>query len=998
MNIDKEVKQLKKKYPALYKKYRGQFFKWYQERIVRFSKWRKSTLKQNKAWKKRIKKRVPLYKNKLVMFLESVIKRERLSEGQPEDLLNRQVYAKKIAEVIEKRHDKGTQRHRDERNIIFAVSGKWGSGKTRILELLEPLLIDKGFKVVWFNTWNYSQEPISLKRAFLKALAEDLESDLDLSGLEQDSTELKFSVKKLARFFSFLIPLFLFATALLFIKETVFASSLTSYFMAYIGYIGKAIDILISSEVVQLLIIPVAIFLLTEVFTLKQTASKISTAEEFRSKFEELVKDEAKVVIFVDDLDRCTPEVVKQILDALVTFFKNDNCSFVVTGDHTVIEQYVGTQLKIAPIYTDGNKDERKTRVQEVSEGRRFLKKLFDVYWQIPAPEPARFKKYVEKEIKKLDIKNLDESKQEQLIGLLAGFLEPNPRAVVRFLTALSFNLDTLAYMIEEKKKETDSKTDASKELADIELKGLEEVVQEPTLLAKVLLIQELFYPLYEELVQQPDVLPLHEKEVRKRGDITTQLKGKDIKDILVQDEDLGSYKELLRTPPNFTDENDAVIFNADKFLYLSGFTGLPSQKGPDEEWFLKTLKTAIEAKDLIAKLKGASDRRQKQLLTLSQKSLAGSSEPTEKQEIARNMAEIILSVDVWSGGFDTLVTKLVEANFIHELEQPVRAKLASLIFQFAFEKDANVANFFATTPWNDPVYAPVRWEAASQSKTLSLTAVTNLASDIDGDFDTNESQAITHLKVLAEKSNQEEQEVQTQLKPLFDELVAVIFTKPADQTRLQVLKVLKEADKKKLSKETLIQKQTEVMQGASYQSEIQFLLSNQQQFQSSFENSELKDLRKVGIDFLKSRSSVDWSPLADVLLAHQPWEEPEKNLILDALFHHFRSADAGMFNYALEYLKKPETRKFAQAITILNRLSQALTTVEEERKETILDFMNKGNWPEVAEAELGKENQNILTSLAKGRSSLSKKAKDALKSWGISQKRAKKRVKRKNK
>ena len=131
----------------------------------------------------------------------------------------------------------------------------------------------------------------------------------------------------------------------------------------------------------------------------------------------------------------------------------------------------------------------------------------------------------------------------------------------MRFLTALSFNLETLAYMIEEKNNGTTNNTDPSKELADIELKGLEEVVKEPTLLAKVLLIQELFYPLYEELVQRPDVLPLHEKEVRKKGDIISQLKGKPVKEILVREEDLGSYKELLRTPPKFTDENDAVVF-----------------------------------------------------------------------------------------------------------------------------------------------------------------------------------------------------------------------------------------------------------------------------------------------------------------------------------------------------------------------------------------------------------------------------------------------------
>jgi len=968
------INKWKKTLTALYKKYRGQLYNWGQSKMAQFREWRKNTHKQYGNLSEKAKDLTLSFKNRLETFIKKFIKQQPLKD-RVEDLLNRQVYARKIADVIEKRHKEG--------NVIFAVSGKWGSGKTRILQLLEPLLREKEFKVVWFDTWSYSQEPISLKRAFLKALTKGLNKRVDLTILEQDSTQLKFSIKNLIRFFSFILLVFTLVTLLPFVSKNVPGSNLEVYILSYLYYTYGVLNTMATSEITKLLIIPITLFLFTDVFTLKQTTSKITTAEEFRSKFNEIIEDEAKVVIFVDDLDRCTPEVVKQILDALVTFFRNECCSFVVTGDHTVIEQYVGGQLNIAPVYSpNGIKDENKTRIQERSEGRRFLKKLFDIYWQIPSPEPARFKEYVEKEIKKLDIKNLDNSKQKQLVNLLSKFLEPNPRAVVRFLTALSFNLDTLAYMIDEKKNGTGDNSEPTKELADIELKGLEEVVKEPTLLAKVLLIQESFYPLYEELVQKPDVLPLHEKEVRRKGDVTTALRNKPVKDILVRDEDLGLYKELLRTPPNFTNENDAVIFNADNFLYLSGFTGLPSQKGPDEEWFLQSLKTATEAKDLIANLGGASETRQKQLLTLSQKALMGSTEVTEKQNIARNMAEIMLGVNAWSGGFDALVAKLVEANFIHGLQPPVRTKLASLVFQFTFEKDVNVASFFTSAPWNDAVYVPVRWEAAGQSKTLSVNAVTNLASVNDGEFGTNENDAIIHLKTLVEKSNQEEQAIQTQLKPLLDKLVTAIFTKPTDQTRLQMFQVLKDVDRKKLSKDVLIQKQTEIFQGSNYQSEIQFYLSNQQQLSDYLEANKLRELRKSTIDVLKNRGSVDWNPLADVLLVHQPWEVTEKNLIMDAIFHHLQSSDAGMFSYAFDYLKKPGVRKFVQPIMLLGMLSQLSTTVGEERKETVLDYLNKTNWPEVA--ELGHENQNRLMSLAKGRGSIPRKAKEVLKSWGL--------------
>ncbi|TRZ53496.1 hypothetical protein D4R99_00745, partial [bacterium] len=588
-----------------------------------------------------------------------------------------------------------------------------------------------------------------------------------------------------------------------------------------------------------------------------------------------------------------------------------------------------------------------------------------------------------EKEIVKLDIKNLDEVKQKQLADLLAGFLEPNPRAVIRFLTALSFNLETLAFMIEEKDQGVSSDSDSSKELADIELKGLEEVVKEPTLLAKVLLIQELFYPLYEELVQQPDVLPLHEKEMRKKGDIVINLNGKDIKDILVRDEDLGLYKELLRTPPKFTDENGTVIFNADKFLYLSGFTGLPSQKGPDEEWFLQSLKTAIETKDLVAILGGVSDGKQKQLLTLSQKALDGSTEVTEKQNIAKNMAEIMLDIDAWSEGFDTLVAKLIEANFINGVEPVVRTKLSSIIFRHAFEKDINVPNFFSATPWDDTFYVPVRWEAVNRARSLSKTALSSFVPINDSEFATNENEAMAHVKILTEKSNQDEPDIQTLLQPLFNKVVNAIFTKPSDQQRLPIIQNLIDIDRKKLSKETFIQKQMEVMQGVNSQNETQFLLNNQQYLQKYFEAEELKDLRKVGIDLLRNKSLADWSPLADVLLANQSWEESEKNLILDALFNHLQNTNEAMHNYAFEYLKKPEIRKFIQSITTLERFIQTLTTtIGDDRKVALLDHLNKSNWMDIG--NLNNPDQNILISLAKEKGVIGEKGKEIIKSWGI--------------
>jgi len=992
MNIDKKVNQLKKKLTALYKKYRGHFFAW-QNQKTRYVKRRyKKLIKEVHKRKEKAQKLVSENLTKTKKFLRIKLQwlkdevsnylHEIVASSDPEDTLARKVHARKIADVIQKRHDDG--------NVTFAISGRWGSGKTRVLELLEPLLTEQEFKVVWFNIWQYSQEPISLKRAFLKALAVGLGRRVDLSDLDHDSTRIRISWRKLFTLLLALAVLLLTISVFLLIKDNPGVNvDMSVYFSSYLHHLLDLLEKIPENNYVKLLIMPVVLFVFTDILTIKQTTSKITTSDEFNLKFKEIVEKDERIVVFIDDLDRCTPDIVKQILDALVTFFDNDHCSFVVTGDHTVIEKYVGSKLHISPFYNkEGKKDERITEQQEIVEGRRFLKKLFDIYWQIPAPEPARFRQFILDEIKKVKLQNLDEKKEEQLASLLAKFLETNPRAVIRFLTGLSFNLETVAYTMEERQREKGN-TDVSKEQLNIELQGLKEVMEQPVLLAKILLIQELFYSLYEELVIQPNVLPLHEKEVRKAGKVSSKLGGKQVTDLLLRQEEIGEYIELLKTQPKFTDENDFVIYNADYFFYLSGFTGLPSQKGPDEDWFLQTLKTATDAKSLIDSLSGASETKQKQLLTLSQKALAGSADTIEKQNIARNMVEVMLDIDSWSDGFEGLVTKLVEANFIHGLQPPIRAKLSSYIFQFAFEKDVNVASFFTTAPWNDAVYLPVKWEAASKAKKLVANVVTHLAPVNDDEFATNESDAFRHLKELAVKSNQEEQGVQDELKPLFDKIIASTFVKPANEERLQAIQLLAESDKKGLSKDVFIQKQTELMQGGNYQNEIQFLLNNHEGLLKYLNDSDLKALRHIGIDFLKDRSSADWSPLADTLLAYPSWEESEKSLISDALFYHLQDTDNGISDYALKYLKRIELKNFIKSDTLLDKFFQTLTVVEEKTRGTILEHLDKNNWLDIS--QLTEANRNILISLAKGRSIIAKKARKVMKSWGIDPQRTKK-------
>src|SRR3989344_7422815 len=109
------------------------------------------------------------------------------------DKLNRKIYAEEIAKEISEKYDAEKEllrkdpKHKRE-NIVFAISGRWGEGKTGILDLMEKPLEEKGFKIIRFNPWKYSQEDITLKRAFLKTVRDNLRPGLNLDDLYYDKT------------------------------------------------------------------------------------------------------------------------------------------------------------------------------------------------------------------------------------------------------------------------------------------------------------------------------------------------------------------------------------------------------------------------------------------------------------------------------------------------------------------------------------------------------------------------------------------------------------------------------------------------------------------------------------------------------------------------------------------------------------------------------------------------------------------------------------------
>jgi hypothetical protein len=101
--------------------------------------------------------------------------------------------------------------------------------------------------------------------------------------------------------------------------------------------------------------------------------------------------EERPVVVFVDDLDRCSWEVVTKVVEALNVFLAGDfpNCIFVIAMEPNVVAAHIErSYADLQHAFDDGDAGAPPL-------GWRFLEKMVQLPLSLPAPEPAQLDEYV---------------------------------------------------------------------------------------------------------------------------------------------------------------------------------------------------------------------------------------------------------------------------------------------------------------------------------------------------------------------------------------------------------------------------------------------------------------------------------------------------------------------------------------------------------------------------------------------------------------------------
>lgn len=236
--------------------------------------------------------------------------------------------------------------------IALGLSGSWGSGKTSVLELVQQAIIERSAatdtKVLVIQTQPWSYDPaVGPKESLIAEVLDALKGEIDTS-VGEEAQNLLIKLTKRVKW-----------------AKALKMAALTSITLQ----LPKVEDVL---------------DLVNEDPADGENEPAERGLAQFREEFEELLgsdglKHISRVVVLVDDLDRCLPDTVVETLEAIRLFLSAKGMSFVIAADEDRVADAIQQRLQASTL--DDSEAETPAKL--------YLHKI--VQTTIPLPGLSRF-------------------------------------------------------------------------------------------------------------------------------------------------------------------------------------------------------------------------------------------------------------------------------------------------------------------------------------------------------------------------------------------------------------------------------------------------------------------------------------------------------------------------------------------------------------------------------------------------------------------------------
>jgi len=143
-----------------------------------------------------------------------------------------------------------------------------------------------------------------------------------------------------------------------------------------------------------------------------------------------LAGNTARVVVLIDDLDRCQPEAAYKLLEGIKIYLSLPNCIFVLAMDQRQLERAIAQCLPAVA------KDDANTGVA-LQQAREYLEKIFQDVWQLPLIAPEDYHTFL---CRQLDIDPVNIAPPlDKILSILkqSSYLPANARKLKAYVNSL---------------------------------------------------------------------------------------------------------------------------------------------------------------------------------------------------------------------------------------------------------------------------------------------------------------------------------------------------------------------------------------------------------------------------------------------------------------------------------------------------------------------------------------------------------------------------------
>ena len=259
-----------------------------------------------------------------------------------DDKLGRKQFAINMMNIV----DQWNETKHENESLVFSIDASWGAGKSSFLHMWKNMLLseeykDKNYAVAFYNAWENDDS----ENAFIPLL-------YALKGIDAQSHKEALKDKASA---------FLKTCGIALLKDGIkklIGTEISQIASNLLDTGGEGLEKALNEK--------------SESF-FTEYDGYVKMKQQFKESLKDLIPDEGKLIIFVDELDRCRPTFAVETLEIVKHFFDIENIVFVFAID---LEQL---SHSIATMYGSG------------MDSAGYLRRFFDVNMNMPFPDIDEF-------------------------------------------------------------------------------------------------------------------------------------------------------------------------------------------------------------------------------------------------------------------------------------------------------------------------------------------------------------------------------------------------------------------------------------------------------------------------------------------------------------------------------------------------------------------------------------------------------------------------------